>query len=155
MEDESLALDDATTNKTAQLSTQTVFNFGKGSPENEKTNNISSIENHLIRSRRYDVSITYDNYYRTPRIWLFGFDDIRPDIQIQCVSCVKCGNYKDLTELNNFQYILRKKIPIMCLCADNEYLDEYNEYLQYDNEHYDSDHDIVTTDDYDYDFHHY
>jgi len=25
--------------------------------------------------RKYDVSITYDNYYRTPRIWLFGYDD--------------------------------------------------------------------------------
>lgn len=29
----------------------------------------------ILRSRRYDVSITYDNYYRTPRIWLFGYDE--------------------------------------------------------------------------------
>jgi ubiquitin-like-conjugating enzyme ATG3 len=29
-----------------------------------------------IRSaRRYDVSITYDKYYQTPRIWLFGYDE--------------------------------------------------------------------------------
>jgi ubiquitin-like-conjugating enzyme ATG3 len=29
----------------------------------------------VIKSRRYDVSITYDNYYRTPRIWLFGYNE--------------------------------------------------------------------------------
>jgi len=29
----------------------------------------------IVRSRRYDVSITYDNYYRTPRIWLYGFSE--------------------------------------------------------------------------------
>jgi ubiquitin-like-conjugating enzyme ATG3 len=45
MEDESLALDDAT------ISTTTV------------------------KVRRYDVSITYDNYYRTPRVWLAGYDE--------------------------------------------------------------------------------
>eukprot|EP01039_Chlorochromonas_danica_P006618 gene6618-7311_t len=32
-------------------------------------------EDHLLSARRYDVSITYDNYYRTPRIWLFGYDE--------------------------------------------------------------------------------
>jgi hypothetical protein len=29
----------------------------------------------VVRSRKYDLSITYDNYYRTPRIWLFGYDE--------------------------------------------------------------------------------
>ena len=26
-------------------------------------------------TRRYDLSITYDKYYQTPRIWLFGWND--------------------------------------------------------------------------------
>lgn len=26
-------------------------------------------------TRRYDVSITYDKYWQTPRIWLFGYDE--------------------------------------------------------------------------------
>lgn len=30
----------------------------------------------VLRSRKYDLSITYDNYYRTPRIWLFGWDEV-------------------------------------------------------------------------------
>ena len=29
----------------------------------------------ILKSRKYDLSISYDNYYRTPRIWLFGYDE--------------------------------------------------------------------------------
>jgi ubiquitin-like-conjugating enzyme ATG3 len=29
----------------------------------------------VIHCRRYDVFICYDNYYRTPRVYLFGYDD--------------------------------------------------------------------------------
>ncbi|CAM9524803.1 unnamed protein product [Heterosigma akashiwo] len=29
----------------------------------------------ILRTRTYDVSITYDKYYQTPRVWLFGYDE--------------------------------------------------------------------------------
>ena len=29
----------------------------------------------IIKTRTYDISITYDFYYRTPRLWLFGYDE--------------------------------------------------------------------------------
>eukprot|EP01138_Halocafeteria_seosinensis_P006189 gb/GECG01006330.1/.p1 GENE.gb/GECG01006330.1/~~gb/GECG01006330.1/.p1 ORF type:complete len:371 (+),score=57.15 gb/GECG01006330.1/:1-1113(+) len=29
----------------------------------------------IVRTRSYDVSITYDNYYRTPRVYLYGYDE--------------------------------------------------------------------------------
>lgn len=32
-------------------------------------------EDGIIHCRRYDVYICYDNYYRTPRVYLFGYDD--------------------------------------------------------------------------------
>jgi hypothetical protein len=32
-------------------------------------------EDAVIHCRRYDVYICYDNYYRTPRVYLFGYDD--------------------------------------------------------------------------------
>ena len=32
----------------------------------------SSRTHHL---RRYDLDITYDKYYQTPRVWLFGYDE--------------------------------------------------------------------------------
>lgn len=61
MEDASLALDEASTVNEVKRSGE---NYVEGSDEDN-----------IVRSRRYDVSITYDNYYRTPRIWLFGFDE--------------------------------------------------------------------------------
>lgn len=30
---------------------------------------------HIVRTRTYDLSITYDKYYQTPRLWLFGYDE--------------------------------------------------------------------------------
>jgi len=62
-EDDSLALDDAA------IPVKVIAN--------EKVDGtLSSIgECGIVRSRRYDVSITYDNYYKVPRIWLFGIDE--------------------------------------------------------------------------------
>lgn len=37
----------------------------------------------FIRTRSYDLSITYDKYYQTPRLWLFGYNEggqpLKPD----------------------------------------------------------------------------
>lgn len=30
----------------------------------------------LLQVRTYDVMITYDKHYQTPRIWLFGYDEV-------------------------------------------------------------------------------
>lgn len=35
-------------------------------PDNDET---------LIKTRTYDLCITYDKYYQTPRVWLFGYDE--------------------------------------------------------------------------------
>lgn len=32
-------------------------------------------ENAIVKTRTYDLSITYDHYYRTPRAWLYGYDE--------------------------------------------------------------------------------
>jgi len=34
-------------------------------------------EDNILRTRTYDISITYDKYYQTPRVWLFGYDETR------------------------------------------------------------------------------
>jgi len=34
-------------------------------------------EDHILKTRTYDLSITYDKYYQTPRVWLFGYDEHR------------------------------------------------------------------------------
>eukprot|EP00486_Rosalina_sp_Unknown_P013761 CAMPEP_0201591896 /NCGR_PEP_ID=MMETSP0190_2-20130828/189933_1 /ASSEMBLY_ACC=CAM_ASM_000263 /TAXON_ID=37353 /ORGANISM="Rosalina sp." /LENGTH=306 /DNA_ID=CAMNT_0048050413 /DNA_START=371 /DNA_END=1292 /DNA_ORIENTATION=+ len=32
-------------------------------------------DNEILKTRTYDVSITYDKYYRVPRVWLRGYDE--------------------------------------------------------------------------------
>jgi ubiquitin-like-conjugating enzyme ATG3 len=32
-------------------------------------------DNNIVQSRSYDISITYDNYYATPKMWLFGYSE--------------------------------------------------------------------------------
>ena len=32
---------------------------------------------HILKTRTYDLSITYDKYYQTPRVWLNGYDERR------------------------------------------------------------------------------
>lgn len=52
-------------------------------------------DQNVIRTRTYDVSVTYDYYYRVPRMWLTGYDengtplsdeDIREDIMLEYVD---------------------------------------------------------------------
>src|ERR1700761_6060738 len=33
----------------------------------------------LLQVRTYDVMITYDKLYQTPKIWLLGYDEVRPE----------------------------------------------------------------------------
>lgn len=32
-------------------------------------------DSNILKTRTYDLSITYDKYYQTPRLWLFGYDE--------------------------------------------------------------------------------
>ena len=34
-------------------------------------------DDHILKTRTYDISITYDKYYQTPRVWLNGYDERR------------------------------------------------------------------------------
>ncbi|KAI4323836.1 hypothetical protein L6164_023412 [Bauhinia variegata] len=47
-------------------------------------------DDNILRTRTYDVSITYDKYYQTPRIWLTGYDESRmllqPELVLEDVS---------------------------------------------------------------------
>jgi len=36
-----------------------------------------SINEKILKTRTYDLTITYDKYYQTPRIWLFGYSESR------------------------------------------------------------------------------
>jgi len=38
----------------------------------------------IIHTRTYDLHITYDKYYQTPRLWLFGYDEVSQTLQALC-----------------------------------------------------------------------
>lgn len=40
-------------------------------------------EDIFIPTRTYDLNITYDNYYRTPRLWLSGYDENNKPLTIE------------------------------------------------------------------------
>jgi len=41
---------------------------------------IEVAKGNLLQVRTYDVMITYDKYYQTPRIWLLGYDEVNSGI---------------------------------------------------------------------------
>lgn len=46
--------------------------------------------NNVLKTRTYDLSITYDKYYQTPRMWLIGYDEhnkkLEPSLCLEDVS---------------------------------------------------------------------
>ena len=37
----------------------------------------------IVSTRTYDLNITYDKYYQTPRLWLFGYDEKRKPLTVE------------------------------------------------------------------------
>lgn len=35
------------------------------------------LESNIVKTRTYDVSITYDKYYQCARVWLYGYSESR------------------------------------------------------------------------------
>mmetsp|Transcript_22415 Transcript_22415/g.27471 ORF Transcript_22415/g.27471 Transcript_22415/m.27471 type:complete len:394 (-) Transcript_22415:283-1464(-) len=44
------------------------------SSASELKSNKSNMENNIMKVRTYDLSITYDKYYQTPRVWMMGYE---------------------------------------------------------------------------------
>jgi ubiquitin-like-conjugating enzyme ATG3 len=36
---------------------------------------IAEAPSNILKTRTYDITITYDKYYQTPRVWLVGYDE--------------------------------------------------------------------------------
>lgn len=56
----------------------------KQNADGESSNaNKDEDEEIFIPTRTYDLNITYDNYYRTPRLWLSGYDENHKPLTIE------------------------------------------------------------------------
>jgi len=54
----------------ATLTTQ-----AKHSGQKDILQEAASTKDGILQTRTYDLNITYDKYYQTPRMWLFGYDE--------------------------------------------------------------------------------
>mmetsp|Transcript_2289 Transcript_2289/g.5434 ORF Transcript_2289/g.5434 Transcript_2289/m.5434 type:complete len:294 (-) Transcript_2289:83-964(-) len=43
--------------------------------DSEAHSGLALAEDNVLKTRTYDISITYDLYYQTPKVWLFGYDE--------------------------------------------------------------------------------
>eukprot|EP01137_Pigoraptor_chileana_P037692 Opistho-2@35186 len=55
-----------------------------------KTEASEGVDN-ILKSRTYDLHITYDKYYQTPRLWLSGYDEQRKPLSVE-------ATYEDLSQ---------------------------------------------------------
>lgn len=59
-------------------------------PSSSSRSVLEEAEDTILKTRTYDVSITYDKYYQTPRIWLRGYDEnqqpLTPDQIMEDIS---------------------------------------------------------------------
>ncbi|KPP64364.1 ubiquitin-like-conjugating enzyme ATG3-like, partial [Scleropages formosus] len=60
----------------ATLDTSKVLEASKSKAE-------SGGEDAILQTRTYDLYITYDKYYQTPRLWLFGYDEDRQPLTVE------------------------------------------------------------------------
>ncbi|KAJ4435697.1 hypothetical protein ANN_18313 [Periplaneta americana] len=49
----------------------------------EAGDNCNQVGGEIIHTRTYDLHITYDKYYQTPRMWLFGYDENRKALTVE------------------------------------------------------------------------
>ncbi|KAK0400218.1 hypothetical protein QR680_003408 [Steinernema hermaphroditum] len=44
---------------------------------------IEGSEDNVVKTRTYDLYITYDNYYRVPRLWVSGYDEQKRPLKVE------------------------------------------------------------------------
>ncbi|KAG8291000.1 E2-like enzyme [Homalodisca vitripennis] len=49
----------------------------------DKAKNGSCEDGEIVRTRTYDLHITYDKFYQTPRLWIFGYDEYRRPLTVE------------------------------------------------------------------------
>jgi len=58
--------------------------------DNSQIDDPAALKNTVVKTRTYDLSICYDQYHQTPRVWLFGHDEnknpLKPEEVLQDIS---------------------------------------------------------------------
>uniref|UniRef100_G3PRD2 Ubiquitin-like-conjugating enzyme ATG3 n=1 Tax=Gasterosteus aculeatus aculeatus TaxID=481459 RepID=G3PRD2_GASAC len=69
-------------------------------------------EDAILQTRTYDLYITYDKYYQTPRLWLFGYDEDRQPLTVdQMYEDISQDHVKKTVTIENHPHL---PPPAMC-----------------------------------------
>uniref|UniRef100_A0A672TBI2 Ubiquitin-like-conjugating enzyme ATG3 n=1 Tax=Sinocyclocheilus grahami TaxID=75366 RepID=A0A672TBI2_SINGR len=69
-------------------------------------------EDAILQTRTYDLYITYDKYYQTPRLWLFGYDEDRQPLMVdQMYEDISQDHVKKTVTIENHPHL---PPPAMC-----------------------------------------
>ncbi|KAG1942222.1 ubiquitin-like-conjugating enzyme ATG3 [Pimephales promelas] len=69
-------------------------------------------EDAILQTRTYDLYITYDKYYQTPRLWLFGYDEDRQPLSVdQMYEDISQDHVKKTVTIENHPHL---PPPAMC-----------------------------------------
>lgn len=49
----------------------------------EKKQTLEADTDSVVHTRTYDLHITYDKYYQTPRLWFVGYDENRKPLTVE------------------------------------------------------------------------
>jgi len=74
-EDDNIMEDEAALTSPAPSKNDTTDNPDNSKDSSDTANKINHTNNNTINLRTYDLSLTYDKYYQTPRVWLMGYSD--------------------------------------------------------------------------------
>uniref|UniRef100_A0AAQ5XZJ8 Ubiquitin-like-conjugating enzyme ATG3 n=1 Tax=Amphiprion ocellaris TaxID=80972 RepID=A0AAQ5XZJ8_AMPOC len=69
-------------------------------------------EDAILQTRTYDLYITYDKYYQTPRLWLFGYDEDKHQLTVeQMYEDISQDHVKKTVTIENHPHL---PPPAMC-----------------------------------------
>uniref|UniRef100_A0A672S2R3 Ubiquitin-like-conjugating enzyme ATG3 n=1 Tax=Sinocyclocheilus grahami TaxID=75366 RepID=A0A672S2R3_SINGR len=89
----------------ATLDTSKMADLSKTKPE-------AGGEDAILQTRTYDLYITYDKYYQTPRLWLFGYDEDRQPLTVdQMYEDISQDHVKKTVTIENHPHL---PPPAMC-----------------------------------------
>ena len=65
----------------------------------------------ILATRTYDLNITYDKYYQTPRLWLFGYDENRNEVigKYHCNIAIRFYKFAAKSSYDSRKYRIRKQ----------------------------------------------
>ena len=94
-EDEIVDIEDELNSDSDEDQEENIF----AKPKRQDPEEESKGDDDIVRCRRYNISLTYDKYYATPRIWLQGYDENKKVLEKEMFEDVMAEHAKKTVTL--------------------------------------------------------